>query len=392
MKGLAAAIFLTLAIASTAEAALSKVLEWGSPGAGDGQFQGAEGIAVDASGFVYVADPFNRRVQKFTPDGVFVTKWGSAGGGDGQFGRPFDVVVDHAGDILVSDAFSCRVQKFTNTGVYLGQWGTEGSGDGQFGQTSYLAVDASGNVLAQDAVYSRVQRFTSAGAFAGLWPTNVPDEGDIFGNELAVTPTGNVVVADYPNNRIVTFSASGTYLGQWGSTGTGDGQLTTPGHVAVDPAGNVFVSDGNNLRLEKFSPTGVYLDQWTEPNNSYYPRGIAFAPGGIVYVAADEGRVIKLADTAVGVSPPGAETAAITVRPNPVALEARFSFTLPARADVRLEVFDAAGRSVSRAWAGALDAGPQSVRWASAGLPGGVYFARLSAGARHETKRFVHLP
>ena len=53
--------------------------EWGSPGSDDGQFDGANDIAVDESGNVYVVDIGNLRVQKFNSNGDFLTKWGSFG-------------------------------------------------------------------------------------------------------------------------------------------------------------------------------------------------------------------------------------------------------------------------------------------------------------------------
>ncbi len=70
--------------------------KWGSEGSGDGQFRSPWGIAVDASGNVYVADFGNDRVQKFGPDGAFITKWGSEGTGDGQFAyqNPTGLAVD----------------------------------------------------------------------------------------------------------------------------------------------------------------------------------------------------------------------------------------------------------------------------------------------------------
>jgi len=40
---------------------------WGSRGSGEGQFRSANGIALDSSGNVYVADSFNHRTQKFRP-------------------------------------------------------------------------------------------------------------------------------------------------------------------------------------------------------------------------------------------------------------------------------------------------------------------------------------
>ncbi|MGA1841651.1 MAG: hypothetical protein ACMUIU_13595 [bacterium] len=55
-------------------------------------FFNPSGIAIDDKGFVYVADTYNNRIQKFTPEGGFVTKWGTWGSGytagsDGIFAR-----------------------------------------------------------------------------------------------------------------------------------------------------------------------------------------------------------------------------------------------------------------------------------------------------------------
>ena len=48
------------------------MFQWGSNGAGEGQFSGPHGIEVDAEGNVYVVDTGNNRIQKFTSDGVFL--------------------------------------------------------------------------------------------------------------------------------------------------------------------------------------------------------------------------------------------------------------------------------------------------------------------------------
>lgn len=69
------------------------LMQWGSSGLGDGEFNYPSGISVDAEGNVFVVDFGNRRIQKFSPDGVFLEKWGSGGDGEGQFSDVFGISV-----------------------------------------------------------------------------------------------------------------------------------------------------------------------------------------------------------------------------------------------------------------------------------------------------------
>jgi len=48
----------------------------------------------------------------FTSDGTFITKWGGWGSGDGQFNRPWGVAVDASGSVYVADRDDDRIQKF----------------------------------------------------------------------------------------------------------------------------------------------------------------------------------------------------------------------------------------------------------------------------------------
>ncbi len=72
------------------------VLSWGEPGSGPGQFNVPHGIAVDASGTVYVADRENSRLQLFSPDGQFLSEWKDVA-------RPCDLVIDAAGRVYVAE-------------------------------------------------------------------------------------------------------------------------------------------------------------------------------------------------------------------------------------------------------------------------------------------------
>ena len=70
-----------------------ETLAGGGQGTGDGEFDSAGGVAAASDGSVYVSDWVNHRIQKFTSEGVFVSKWGTEGTGDGQFIQPATVAV-----------------------------------------------------------------------------------------------------------------------------------------------------------------------------------------------------------------------------------------------------------------------------------------------------------
>jgi DNA-binding beta-propeller fold protein YncE len=69
-------------------------------------------VAVDAVGFVSVADLDNHRIQLFTRNGGFVGRWGREGGGNGEFVGPGGVAVDGEGRVYVADVGNYRIQKF----------------------------------------------------------------------------------------------------------------------------------------------------------------------------------------------------------------------------------------------------------------------------------------
>jgi len=72
---------------------------------GRGQFNNPRGLALDTAGNVFVADTDNGRIQKFSPNGTFVTSMG-------QFEAPNGIAIDRAGNIYVTEIGSKhRVQK-----------------------------------------------------------------------------------------------------------------------------------------------------------------------------------------------------------------------------------------------------------------------------------------
>ncbi|MDO8673004.1 MAG: TIGR03663 family protein [Dehalococcoidia bacterium] len=236
----------------------------GSEGSGDGEFMpntgGAWGIAVDAEGFVYVADTWNHRIQKFDSDLRFVTKWGdnvdtrgAAQGNGGKFYGPRGIAVDTEGNIFVTDTGNHRVQKFNARGEFVGAFGGLGSRDGQFLEPVGIGVDADGNIYVVDTWNHRIQKFDKSFRFVAQIPVNGWESTGILNKPLlAVEPGGNILVTDPENHRLLRFSAAGTLLGVINKPGTDRSSFNMPIGVATDAQGNIYVSDSGNHRVQKF--------------------------------------------------------------------------------------------------------------------------------------------
>lgn len=261
---------------------------WGTSGAADGQFDRPIGIAMDASGRVYVADTLNHRVQVFNGDGAFSHKWGSLGNSDGQFNFPSGIAVDESGNVYVADTMNLRVQVFSASGTFLHKWGTGGAGDGQFNFPSGIAVD-SGKVYVTDHVNHSVQVFGSDGTFLRKWGSFGNGNGLFNTPEgIVINRSGTVYVADHVNHRVQVFSGDGTFLRKWGTKGPGDSQFNHPTGIALDQSGKVYVADRDNHRVQVFSSDGILLLKWgtSGTGNSQFnsPRGMVVDGSRRAYV------------------------------------------------------------------------------------------------------------
>jgi hypothetical protein len=87
---------------------------WGQTGDDGVTFSSPNAIAIDSFDNVYVTEFRGTRVQKFTPDGILVTRWGSEGDEDGQFRSPTGIAIDRSDHVYVSESGNHRVQEFTS--------------------------------------------------------------------------------------------------------------------------------------------------------------------------------------------------------------------------------------------------------------------------------------
>jgi sugar lactone lactonase YvrE len=288
------------------------------------------GMAVDASGNIFVADSLNYEIRMVTSAAVVTTLAGSGpvfGNADGtgsaaRFDSPYGVAVDTNGNVYVADTLNQTIRKITPEGAVTtlaGLAATIGSADGtnstaRFYDPFAVAVDSSGNVYVTDNGNNTIRKITSAGVvttLAGLAGSPGSADGtnstarfnDSSG--LAVDGSGNVYVADTGNQTIRKITPDGvvtTLAGSVGIYGSADGTNSTarffaPFGVAVDSSGNVYVGDSGNQMIRKITPTGVVTtlaglagsiggDDGTGSAALFdFPRGVAVDGSGNIFVA-----------------------------------------------------------------------------------------------------------
>ncbi|UCE64584.1 MAG: hypothetical protein JSU59_05475, partial [Nitrospirota bacterium] len=265
---------------------------WGDePDSEEGKFYYPRGLTTSPEGDVYVADSGNNRVQKFDSEGNILTAWGKFGfawrGADaGKFDTPWGVTTDKTGFLYVSDTTNARIQKFQSDGTPLLKWGRDGSYDGAFFFPRGIAVDFVGNIYVADEGNHRIQKFDSRGNFLLKWGKEGNGPGQFKSPwGVACDALGNIYVVDSGNHRVQKFDSNGTFQCTWGNRGLTEGQLNFPSGIAVDKEGNVYVIDNGNNRLTKFVPTEEELNRGREQAPSREavdlttPTNLAVKPG-----------------------------------------------------------------------------------------------------------------
>ena len=228
-----------------------------------------QGVAVDSSGNVYIADTYNNRIREVTPSsppasyGTINTLGGTAiAGFFGDGGQalaaemyfPTAIALDSSDNVYVTDAGNFVVREYNPvTGVIAVVAGTPQSpcraypcGDGgpalqaTFAMPTSIALDSSANIYIADA---------------GTDTIRVVNTGS-----STITVAGVSIPAGYINSVAGTNgTACATPLsGNCGDNGpAASAQLNSPFGVAVDGAGDIFIADTGDNRIREVPATGT---------------------------------------------------------------------------------------------------------------------------------------
>ena len=129
------------------------LLEWGTRGSEDGQFNAVHAVATDEQDHVYVADRGNDRIQVFDEMGNHLATWPN-------LNFPNHIVITANQEVWVSDNQPVRLVKFDTDGNRLYSWDANGRGPDEFGELHAFAIDEDGNWYGADNVLGRSLKFT----------------------------------------------------------------------------------------------------------------------------------------------------------------------------------------------------------------------------------------
>lgn len=304
-------------------------------------FYDPTGVAVDASGNVYVTDFDNNQIRKISPAGVvslfagstiFVAGISAPGSNDGtgamaSFSNPWGIAIDASGNSYIGDSGNCIIRKInpggtvsTIAGNVLGAGSANGMGlKASFYSPSGVAVDLSGNIYVADDGNNQIRKINPDGVvstLAGSGETgsvNGTGSSASFNSPVGVTvdKAGNIYVADFGNNEIRKVSPAGQVSTFAGNTvhGSADGTGSSasffePTGVAVDASGNIYVSDDGNEKIRKISPAGVVsaiagngtigsANGLGSQASFHFPLGIAVDASGNIYVSDAGNEMIR---------------------------------------------------------------------------------------------------
>jgi hypothetical protein len=302
-------------------------------------FLDAEGVAVDHAGDVYFASSDDHRVFEVTPAGELTVVAGNGTSGaatpgpatSSRLNFPNGVALDSSGNLYIADVGNNQVYEVTPSGTLSVVTGNGTAGvptagpavNSEINGPGGLATDSAGDLYIAEYHGNRVDKINSSGILsvvAGTGVAGAPTPGPAISSKLhgpdtvAVDSSGNLYIADEENEVVEKVTPSGTlsvFAGN-GTQGAPVAGLATasefyyPEGIVTDSSGDVYITDNggsqvvdvNGGQLSIIAGTGVNgASTYGGPATSSklgYPFGIAITPAGGLVVGDDGNEVVDL--------------------------------------------------------------------------------------------------
>src|SRR5579862_584907 len=230
-----------------------------------------EGVAVDSSGNLYIADSVANTNYKWTASTQQLSPLTSSG-----LSGPNQVALDGSGNIFLSDFYNDALKEWN---AATQQTTTLVSG---LNLPHGVALDSAGNVYVADVFNNAVKEWnaTSKQVSTLVSGLNLP-------HGVVVDVLGNVYIGDTNNNAVKMWNSATHQVATLVSSG-----LSLNEGVAVDGSGNVYISDGNHAAIKRWSASTQQVTTLLSTGLTY-PDALALDGLGNIYIADPDGAAVR---------------------------------------------------------------------------------------------------
>jgi streptogramin lyase len=326
-----ASLCLSLALAAAAPAAsITTLIGTGVAGFGDNQVSNPYGMTIGPDGALYFCDVDNQRVRRLdltTKRITTVAGTGMAGySGDGgpavnaTLRAPHELVFDAKGDLYFAERDNNLIRKVDmKTGIISTAAGTGIAGYGgdggpgskaQLRQPHCILRDKDGSLLICDLMNHRIRRLHPDTGMIELYAGTGEGKPTPEGAPVAGTPVnGPRTMALAANGDLYVALREGNAIYRIDSK-------TQTWHKVAGTGENGYTGDNGPALNAKFGGTMARLEG---------PKGLALAPGDILYVADTESHAIRKIDLKSGIITSVAGTGAKGDGPEPDPLKCQLN-------------------------------------------------------------------
>jgi DNA-binding beta-propeller fold protein YncE len=259
-------------------------------------------VAVDASGYVYVADGARDRLVILNPDGKLRTATTQPAAQ--ALKRPIGLAVDSRDRLWVADTDNHRLLVLASVATQFVEAIALPEVDKKHAaaptgvavtpdlKRTYVVDNANHRLLIRDNATGDITPIGKSGRAIGQFE---------YPFMTACGSGGDVYVVEAIGARVQILSARDQWAGSIGSWGVTLGQFYRPKGIAVDASGRIFVSDSTTNVVQVFDARGRVVGCLTRPDGTplrfEHPMGMAFDRAGRLYVtelAANRVAVVAL--------------------------------------------------------------------------------------------------
>ncbi|XP_077996796.1 tripartite motif-containing protein 2-like [Glandiceps talaboti] len=261
----------------------------GRKGESDGQFTLPTGLTINKNGDFITADWGNKKVQVTDKDGNHKSsitfphlKY--------PF-RPVDVAVSSDGDYFMADDGNRQVVVSDSDGNLIRTFGKEELKNpcaisvSPVDDTVYVTDWRKEKDREEDETEDPlIKKYTKEGNFITSFGRCGTGDGEITRpGHIAINKQGNAFVSDVTSGRILVFGVNCEYLYSFADKSTTGDTLQWPLGIAIDSSDNVYIGEHESSQIQKFNGKGCYICRVDRDNDGLcWPQGLALTKNGSI--------------------------------------------------------------------------------------------------------------